>query len=89
MEATAEYPGEDKNIQLGIRYDDTRIYIKEENPFLGEIVMEDILPVSKKQDQLKHGIGLKNVKDCIKKYKGDIIFDFEKNNFKIMIAIDN
>lgn len=87
IEATKEC--QEKEIEIGIRYDELRIYIKEENPYIGQILQKENTLLSQKRDSKKHGIGLNNVKDSLKKYNGELLIDITQNKFKTMIILEN
>ena len=49
------------------------------------------LPITTKKDRRLHGFGLKSVKKTVKKYNGDIAFDYNnpKKRFIVTVMIEN
>ena len=47
--------------------------------------------ITSKKEKTMHGIGLKNIKDTVYKYNGDISIDFDDDKFliKIIFSIKN
>ena len=65
------------------------LFIEIENSFCGVIKMdiEGDLPQSTKQDNDIHGIGLKNIRNCAKKYNGDIDCIVQENRFILSVMV--
>ncbi|MBP3326956.1 MAG: GHKL domain-containing protein [Coprococcus sp.] len=62
-----------------------------ENPVHKAVVMEQGFPVSTKSEKDKHGFGLRNVRDIIVKYQGEMQFDTDVNLFsvKVILPLEN
>lgn len=65
------------------------LFIETENPFEGEIVIspETGLPLSGKESDRGHGLGLSNIKRCAEKYKGDIDINIDGNRFTLTVML--
>lgn len=61
------------------------LMIRVENKFNGIVKKQGDSFRTTKENENKHGIGLKNVKDCIKKYDGILQIDTENNVFTVSI----
>lgn len=61
------------------------LMIRVENKFNGIVKRQGDSFHTTKENESKHGIGLKNVKDCIKKYDGILQIDTENNVFTVSI----
>ena len=62
-----------------------------ENPFEGQLVLQDGIPVTTKSDKDYHGYGMRSMKYIIRKYGGDLSITTEDMLFQlnIMIPIPN
>ncbi len=81
-----ELPPEDRSIRLGIRTIHNMVFIHQENPFVGELLMKDGLPVTTQSDETCHGFGLKSVQNTVKKRKGELIIRAENGRFELDIC---
>lgn len=64
-------------------------FIEIENSFDGKIQMvaNNELPCSTKKDPTKHGIGLRNIRNCAKKYAGDMDCIIEGKKFVLSVML--
>ena len=64
-------------------------FIEIENSFDGKIqmVVNNELPCSTKKDPTKHGIGLRNIRNCAKKYAGDMDCIIEGKKFVLSVML--
>ncbi len=77
---------QDKIIQMKVKMDNGKIYIKESNSFCNTIRFDNEgNPISTKKDKINHGIGSKNIKTVLNKYNG--IVEYTINNEKFIIEI--
>ena len=64
-------------------------FIEIENSFDGilNIDKDSSYPLSTKEDSKSHGIGLRNIKSCAKKYSGDIDCIIEDKKFILSVML--
>lgn len=67
----------------------TSIVIIIENPVIKDVIIKDNNVYTDKLDKKNHGIGTKNIKECLKKYEGWINYSCENKLFKSTIVIQN
>lgn len=78
---------EDKKINISIKYDKGRLLIKVSNKFNDFLVYNNGELVSTKKDKENHGLGIKNIKDVLDKYKGEINFSTYDSLFSVNIIL--
>lgn len=78
---------EDKKINISIKYDKGRLLIKVSNKFNEYLVYNNGELVSTKKDKENHGLGIKNIKDVLDKYKGEINFSTYDSLFSVNIIL--
>ena len=71
IDAVSKLPEEKRFILLTISAEEGMVTIHGENPYAGEVVMEDALPVSQR-DERYHGFGMKSMERIVEKYDGTI-----------------
>ena len=59
------------------------------NYYNGEVLLEDGLPLTDKEDKNVHGFGVKSIKNIVNQYNGEVSFDVDKNIFNLKISIIN
>lgn len=79
----------DKNINLKIFSQNANLFLKVENPFVGEIVLEQGLPVTTKPEFEQHGLGLSTVKKLVECEGGIFQFSMENQTFAVNILLLN
>ena len=57
------------------------------NPLKGELIYEEELPVTTKEDRQYHGFGLKSMRYLVKKYDGFLTVGTEDGCFSLKILI--
>ncbi len=62
---------ERKEIVMKLRFDEDCIYIEEENTYQVDIKVTGGIFLSAKEDTANHGFGMQNMKECIRKYRGE------------------
>ena len=90
LEACETMDGKERYIILSGRQKRKFFLIEVKNSFVGEIEFDKNtdLPLSTKQnDNSLHGIGLSNVKREVEKYMGDIKIKTKKNEFSVMVML--
>lgn len=77
-----------KKLQMTVKMNIGKIYIKESNPICSEIKFDNKgNPVSTKTDKINHGIGSKNIREIVEKYNGIIDYSVSNGTFIIEIII--
>lgn len=85
IEATEVLPEQDRIVDIVVKRKENFVFIKTKNNFDGVNVMHNGVIVTKKQDKVYHGWGLKSIKSIVQKYNGDISITSEDNVFKTSI----
>ncbi len=60
-----------------------------DNTYSGKIIVSEGNLVTTKKSKVNHGIGLKNVKNIVDQYNGDIDINYTDNTFSVEILIPN
>lgn len=91
IEYTEKLVPEKRFIHLSVRATNQLLLIHIENPFEGQLVLQDGIPVTTKSDKDYHGYGMRSMKYIIRKYGGDLSITTEDMLFQlnIMIPIPN
>lgn len=84
--AVDELTNSEKIIYVTIKNED-KFIISIINPIERETKVVDNLIKTTKKKSSEHGIGLKNIKDCVNRYNGRIEIDTKKNKFTYLIVI--
>lgn len=86
LEATSK--SKNKYIYVTMNYDRGMFFIEIENTYSNRLKRKDGIFLTTKEDVENHGLGLRNVQRCIKRYNGDIEFDVsEQDMFKVFILL--
>lgn len=78
---------QDRVINLEIRKRGNLLNIQEENYYAGDVLFENGLPVTSKQDKRYHGFGIKSIRMLVEKYKGELQIQAQDQVFSINILI--
>ena len=73
----------DKYISVNVTYINSFCFIKIENSKINDINIKNNNFITNKKDKSMHGIGLKNIKDTVYKYNGEIKIEFDDDKFVI------
>jgi sensor histidine kinase regulating citrate/malate metabolism len=86
-----EYPASKTFISVRSFCKRNMFFIEVENSFDGflKIDKDSGYPVSTKEESKSHGIGLRNIKNCAKKYAGDIDCIAEDKKFILSVMLKN
>lgn len=76
-----------KNICISCRYDDKNIIIRVKNTFNNVGQFYDGEYKTNKKDKNNHGFGIKNIRDCIKKYNGYLNIQIENEEFVVTVFL--
>ncbi|MCR1954640.1 GHKL domain-containing protein, partial [Clostridioides mangenotii] len=74
-------------IKIESKYIESFCIIVIENTKINKIEQKNNNFLSSKKDKSIHGIGLKNVKNSVKKYSGELITEQYKNKFILKIMM--
>lgn len=88
IEATSKL-SDNKYIKLNVEYDKGTIFIAVKNSFDGKVNIKDNVYETTKDDKQLHGIGLQSIESSIKKYNGEMIIKYNKNEFYTKILMMN
>lgn len=83
----ASKAGDNKKIQFCLIYDRRRVMLNVQNTYGGEIKVRQGIPITTKEDNLLHGIGLQNVLAVVEKYRGTVDINYDEQWFKINIMM--
>lgn len=61
--------------------------VKCENSKVNSINLRKSKISTDKKDKFSHGLGIKNIESCVKKYDGEVAVDFSQDKFKMQIYI--
>ena len=85
IEAVNQLDDNEKIISLKIKQVGNIVSISIKNEYKGKIQMENNLPLSKKEDNVHHGFGMKSIKMVCEKYNGNLRLNIENNIFIVTI----
>lgn len=77
----------ERELSLKIVFSQQRLLIRISNPFIGDIICKDGKIISTKENNRKHGYGLKNIAKSVDKYKGYMDIDYSGNIFTVDIIM--
>ncbi len=78
---------EKRVISLTITHDHGVSILQNYNYFQEEIILEDGLPVTNKEDKAIHGYGVKSIKNIAEQYGGNINIKLDKDIFTLQVII--
>lgn len=79
----------DKNkrcIDFSIKRKSSYMFIKCQNYFVGNILFENNLPKTIKDDKANHGFGMKSIKNIADKYSMNLEINIEKDVFSLLLS---
>ena len=85
IEAINQLDDNEKIISLKIKQVGNIVSISIKNGYKGKIQMENNLPLSKKEDNIHHGFGMKSIKMVCEKYNENLKLNIENNIFIVTI----
>lgn len=85
IEAVNQLDDNEKIISLKIKQVGNIVSISIKNGYKCKIQMENNLPLSKKEDNVHHGFGMKSIKMVCEKYNGNLRLNIENNIFIVTI----
>ena len=87
IECTERLAPEMRFIHLSIRATNQLLLIHIENPFVGQLVLEDGIPVTTKSNRDYHGYGMRSIQRIVRKYRGDMSISTEDQLFQLNIMM--
>ncbi len=76
-----------KYISIKVTYVNSFCVINIENNKVNDIVKKNNVIVTDKKDKFMHGIGIKNIKNTVKKYDGEVNINSNDNKFTLTMMI--
>ncbi|MCU9814610.1 GHKL domain-containing protein [Paraclostridium sp. AKS73] len=61
--------------------------LKAENSKANKINIKDRKVITDKKDKFLHGLGIKSIKQSVKKYNGEVVIDYTEDKFILNILI--
>jgi len=90
IEAVMKIKNKDKRlISLVISKKKGVSIIQTYNYYVGDIVVENGLPITNKDEKEVHGFGLKSIRYIVDLYRGNVSFNIEKDIFNLQIMIQD
>ncbi len=80
---------EQRGIIMNCYYTKEEIIATIENDYSGQITIEKGKIQTKKKDKNYHGMGLENVKECVKRNGGRMLIEAKQGKFKVTILLKN
>lgn len=77
------------SVELSVHFDDALIYIREKNTCSGSLNRNGDEIITSKQDKERHGFGIRNIRDSVKRYSGTVDIEVTGHSFVIDIILEN
>lgn len=87
IDASCKLPPDKRKLDIAVYYDKGRLFIKAENNFDGKLIKKNGRLLTLDSDKDRHGYGLKNVEQAIKKYNGHIEYENDPSVFKVTVMM--
>ncbi|ELY8226753.1 GHKL domain-containing protein [Enterococcus faecalis] len=81
------YVSDEKWVEIQVSYQIGFLMIQVANPFDGVVHLDDKKIITRKRDFENHGIGLTSIEKTAKKYDGEMIVQYDKQQFKVIVKI--
>jgi len=85
----AELEAEGKEILVDIKYTDNKLLFILENDYSHDLIEEDGVFQTTKDEPYLHGLGLNNVKECVEKNGGYLSLTARNHRFKARVMMLN
>lgn len=85
----AERQCDGKAVLVDVRYTDEEIFLIIENDYVHDLKEVDGVFQTTKENELGHGLGLSNVKECVERCGGFMSISTENHRFKVMLSMMN
>lgn len=73
--------------EIHLNYKKGVLFIRIENDFCGQLIIENAKLCTTYEDKENHGYGIENVKRAVKKYDGELNMEYGNNKFKTDIVL--
>lgn len=87
LKACRELSGEERYIELDLGYKPDYLVVKVKNPMVGKVDLEKKRIRVGSSQEGKHGFGLNNIENLVKKHDGFMKIEQKNNSFKVNIAL--
>ncbi|ETD05702.1 histidine kinase [Lactococcus garvieae TRF1] len=81
------YVSDEKYFNIKISYQVGFLMIQVENSFDGIVYLKNNKIISRKEDTENHGLGLKSIEKISKEYDGEMIVQYDNNQFKVTVKL--
>lgn len=85
----AEQEAAGKCVSVDIRYTEELLLLVIENDYVHRLKVENGVYWTTKEDELGHGYGLANVRECVERNGGSMSITTDNQRFKVMLAMRN
>lgn len=82
-----DYVSDEKWFNIKISYQVGFLMIQVENSFDGIVYLRNNKIISRKEDTENHGLGLKSIEKISKEYDGEMIVQYDNNQFKVTVKL--
>lgn len=79
---------QEKSVSISVRFLGTTLFIQTENTYNNEPIIKNRQLISTKKDN-GHGYGIKNIKECIEHYNGNLDYSYDEDLFVTNLIIPN
>ena len=87
VEACEKLNGVDKIIDMTVNYVQSHFILIIKNPVAKDYIINGNFPGTTKEDSIKHGFGLSNIKRIVDKYDGDMSIEAGNGIFTLYLAL--
>ncbi|MCU9808281.1 GHKL domain-containing protein [Paraclostridium sp. AKS46] len=87
IEACEKINDGSKYIYLEGKIIESFFVLKAENSKANKINIKDRKVITDKKDKFLHGLGIKSIKQSVKKYNGEVVIDYTDDKFILNILI--
>ena len=86
VEAVLSLPAAERLIRLRVQERAGLVFLQIENPYAGELILQNGLPLTSKEDRQNHGFGLRSIRDVAEKYHGFLSLKTEGGLFVLRLS---
>ncbi len=87
IEACEKLCGTDKIIDMTANFQQSHFILIIKNPVSKDFIINGSFPKTTKENPLKHGFGLSNIKRIVDKYEGDMSIETDNGIFTLYLAL--
>lgn len=89
IEAAGKADMEEREIKVLAKMSGNNLYLKMENPYVGDLKKQGRNYLTTKVNKNEHGLGLQIIENIINRHNGQMIIDDKNNYFKIKVLLYN